>query len=135
MTDIVVTAASVNPGAGAVTKEGTAGVAITAGDAVYKATNGEIELCQNDQTAVIAAAVGIAINDAAVGQPVKYQITGEMTFNAVLTAGQVYIVGAAAGAIAPESDAVATEYVTVLGVGLSTTSMKLGILQSGVAHA
>lgn len=135
MADISVTAASVVPGSGAITKNGIAGIAITAGDSVYPAADGDIELCENDQTVVEAAARGIALNDAAVGQHIAYAVGGEVTFNAVLAAGQVYIVGAAPGGIAPESDAVAGEFVTILGVGVSTTSLKMGILQSGVAHA
>lgn len=135
MTDISVTAASVQPGAGAITKRGICGEAISAGQSVFEAADGDIELCENDQTVVEAASRGISLNDGAAGQPIEYQTDGEITFNAVLAAGAVYIVGAAPGGIAPEADAVSGEFVTVLGVGLSTTSMKLGILQSGVAHA
>lgn len=135
MADIAVTAASVKPGASAVTKNGIAGEAISAGQSVFKAADQTIQLCENDQAAIDAACVGVALNDAAVDQPVSYAVTGEITFNAVLAAGQVYIVGAAPGGIAPEADAVAGEFVTVVGVGLSTTSMKMGLLQSGVAHA
>ena len=136
MADLVVTAASVQPGAGAATKKGTAGEAITAGQAVFKAADNTIQLAENDQTVDEAAIVGVAVNSAeAAGQPVEYVITGEVTFNAVIAAGQVYIVGAAPGGIAPEADAITGEFVSVVGVGVSTTSIKLGILQSGVAHA
>lgn len=136
MADLAVTAASVAPGNGAVTKTGVAGEAITAGQAVFKAADGTIQLCEHDQTSVEAAVSGIAVGEAAAaGQYVTYVITGEVTFNAVLAAGQVYIVGAGAGAIAPEVDAGAGDFVSVVGVGLSTTSMKLGLLHSGVAHA
>lgn len=135
MADISVTPASVQPAAGSVSKRGIAGEAINAGQSVFEAADGDIELCENDQAALEAAAVGIALNDAAAGQPIEYNITGDVTFNAVLAAGQIYIVGAAPGGIAPEADAVAGEFVTVLGVGTSTTNLKMGILQSGVAHA
>jgi len=135
MVDIVVTAASVQPAAGSVSKRGIAGEALTAGMGVFKAVDGDIEAAENDLTAADAAGIGIALNDAALGQPIEYVITGDVIFNAVLAAGQVYIVGAAPGGIAPEADAVAGEFVTVLGVGTSTTNLKLGILQSGVAHA
>ncbi len=135
MTDISVTAANVLPAAGAVSKNGIAGEAITAGQSVFEAADGDLELCENDQAAIDAACVGVALNDAAVGQQVNYAITGDVTFNAVLAAGETYIVGAAPGGIAPEVDAVAGEFVTIIGVGTSTTNLKLGILQSGVAHA
>lgn len=135
MADIVVTAASVVPGSGAIVKNGIAGEAITAGQSVFEATDGDIELAEFDTVVADAAAVGIALNDAAVGQHITYAIGGNVTFNAVLAAGQVYIVGAAPGGIAPEVDAAAGNFVSVLGVGLSTTSLKMGILHSGVAHA
>ncbi len=135
MTDISVTASSVKPTASTVTKKGIAGEAIDAGQSVFVATDGGIELCENDQAAADAACKGVALNDAAADQPIEYAVSGDLTFNAVIAAGQVYIVGAAPGGIAPEVDAVAGEFVTVIGVGTSTTNLKLGLLQSGVAHA
>ena len=53
----------------------------------------------------------------------------------ILAIGQVYIVGAAAGGIAPEADAAVGNFVTVLGVATTTSNLKLGLLISGVAHA
>jgi hypothetical protein len=54
---------------------------------------------------------------------------------AILSIGETYIVGAAAGGIAPEADAVAGNFVTILGVATTSNLLKMGILQSGVAHA
>ncbi len=135
MVDLVVVAANVKPGSDAVTKRGIAGEAITAGDSVFKATDGQIELAEHDLTAADAASVGIALNDAALDQPIEYAITGTIDMGAILAVGQVYIVGAAAGGIAPEADAGIGDFVTVLGVATTVNIFKLGILQSGVAHA
>ncbi len=134
MADLTQTAANVQSGSGASTLRKNAAVAITAGDAVYVDSSGTLDLCENDQTATEAACAGIALNDAAIGQPVVYQVSGSINIGATLTAGEVYVVGAAPGAIAPVADVIATEFMTVLGVATSTSLLSLGILPSGVAH-
>lgn len=135
MADLTVIAANVKPGTDTVTKRGIAGEAINAGESVFVAADGGIELCENDQAALDAACVGVSLNDAAADQPIEYGFSGTVNMGAILAIGQVYIVGAAPGGIAPEGDAVATEFVTVVGVATTTSLLKLGILQSGVAHA
>lgn len=135
MVDLVVVAANVKPAAGGVVKNGIAGEAITAGQSVFKATDGQIELAEHDLTAADAAAIGIALNDAALDQHITYVITGDVNMGVILAVGQTYIVGAAAGGIAPEADAGVGDFVTVLGVATTTSNLKMGILQSGVAHA
>lgn len=135
MADLVQTAANVVSGAGAGTIKRTAGAAITAGMACFvSAVDGDIEPAQKDVDAASAEAIGIALCDAAAGQPVVLQTTGLINVGAALTVGETYIVGAAAGAIAPVADAVATNFSTVLGVAISTSLLKLGINASGVAH-
>ncbi len=135
MADLVVTAANVKPGSDAVTRRGIAGEAITAGDSLFIAADNELELCENDLTAADAACVGVALNDAAALQPVEYAVTGTIDMGAILAIGQTYIVGAGAGSLAPEADAIAGEFTTVVGIATTTNILKLGILQSGVAHA
>lgn len=134
MADLTQTAANVQAGAGAGTVRRTAGVAITAGDAVFVAADNDVEPAQKDVDAVSAEAIGIALNDAAVGQPVVVQTSGLINVGATLVVGETYIVGAAAGAIAPVADAVATNFSTILGIAVSTSQLKLGINASGVAH-
>ena len=134
MADLVQTAANVQAGTGSTTQRKNAAVAVTAGDAVYVDATGALDLCENDLTAVEAACVGIALNDAAIGQPVVYQTSGRINIGATLTVGEVYVVGAAPGAVAPVADVIATEFMTVLGVAVSTSELEMGILQSGVAH-
>jgi len=135
MVDLVVVAANVKPGTDAVTKRGIAGEGITAGDSVFEAVDKGIELAEKDLTAADAAAVGVALNDAATDQPIEYAVTGSVTMGAILAIGQTYIVGAGPGGIAPEADAAVGNFVTVIGVATTTSSLKLGILISGVAHA
>lgn len=133
MADLVQTPANVVSGTGATTQRKTAAVAISAGAAVYVNGSNQLDLCENDQTATEAACAGIALNDAAAGQPVVYQTSGRLNVGATLTAGEVYVVGAAPGAIAPVADVIATEFMTVLGVGVSTSEIEMGLLASGVA--
>lgn len=135
MADLVVVAANVKPGSSAVSKRGIAGEGITAGDSVFEAADGGIELCEHDQTILEAASVGVALNDAAVDQPIEYIVTGDIDMGAILSIGQTYIVGAGPGGIAPEADAGVGDFVTVLGVATTVNNLKMGILQSGVAHA
>jgi hypothetical protein len=65
----------------------------------------------------------------------QYATGGTLTFNAALAAGQVYVVSTTAGGIAPVADMGAGDFVTVLGIGTSTTVLKIGIIQSAVAKA
>jgi hypothetical protein len=135
MADIVVVAANVAPAASSITKNGIAGEAITAGDSLFIATDGQLELAEKDLTAADAACVGVALNDAAGTQPVQYVVSGDVNMGAILTVGQTYIVGAGPGGIAPEADAAVGNFTTVIGIATTTSNLKLGILQSGVAHA
>lgn len=134
MVDVVVTAANVARVSGSV-RNADAGVAITAGDVLYIDSNGVAQLAQHDLTDVEAAAAGIALNDAAVGQPVTYQVAGVIDLGAVLTAGEVYVVGAGDGGIAPVADIGVGDYATVLGVAVSSNNLQIGINASGVAAA
>lgn len=135
MADLIVTAANVAAGAGAGKIQRTAGATITAGMACFvSAVDGDIEPAQKDVDAASAEAIGIALCDAAAGQPVVLQTTGLINVGAALTIGETYIVGAAAGGIAPVGDAIATNFATILGIAVSTSLLKLGINASGVAH-
>jgi hypothetical protein len=135
MADLVVIAANVKPGSDLVTKRGIAGETISAGDSLFIATDGELELCEKDQAVADAACVGVAVNDAAALQPVEYGITGTIDMGAILAIGQTYIVGAGPGGLAPEADAAVGNFTTVVGIATTANILKLGILQSGVAHA
>ncbi len=135
MADLVVVATNVKPGSDAVTKRGIAGEAISAGDSVFIATDQGIELCEKDTVVADAACRGVALNDAAVDQPIEYAVSGSVDMGAILSIGQTYIVGAAPGGLAPEADAAVGNFTTVVGIATTVNLLKLGILQSGVAHA
>lgn len=134
MSDISVTASAVQATSTTTGAQGTAGGSVTAGQPVYLNTSSLLVAAKADAL-LTSAAVGIAINNAASGQPLQYASGGDVTFNAVLTAGVVYDVSAAAaGGIAPNADMTTGNYVCVLGVATSTTNLKLCIKASSVAH-
>lgn len=135
MADLVITANDViKTGSG---QQGTAGEAITAGQALYSdaATSGVLRPA-DATTADKAALVGIALNNAATGQPVSHSgLTGTIDVGAVLVVGEVYVVSATPGGgnIAPISDLGSTEFVTVIGVATAADALQLSAIRSGVA--
>lgn len=91
-------------------------------------------IAATDATAAGAAVDGIALSGGAVGQPFTYQKGGNINLGATVAAGKVYVLSTA-GAIAPVDDIAGSEFITVLGIGISTSLVKMGIVQSGVAAA
>ena len=136
MADISVTAASIQKTTSTLWALGIAGATVTAGQPVYAdaTDSGKLKLADADVLAT-SKAVGIALHGAASGQPLQYATGGTLTFNAALTAGEVYVVSTTAGGIAPAADMGSGDFVTVLGIGTSTTVLKIGIIQSAVAKA
>jgi hypothetical protein len=122
------------------TRSGTAGEAITAGQAVYldSATNTYLKADSTGgagDLAALAAVAGIAINSAGTGQPLDILTEGNMTCNAVLAAGMIYCLSETAGGIQPSADLASGEYFSVIGLGTSTTNMYVSIYNSGVKKA
>lgn len=136
MADLSQTATSV--AVGTVRKKiGTAGEAITAGMAVYlKASDQRYWKAQHDGTAAEAAAVGIALTSpgAAGNEMIVTDGNGTINIGATLTIGETYAVSATAGAICPNSDVGAADYVTNLGIATTAALLDMQIHVSGVAH-
>ena len=132
MADISVTAASVAPGANCQTASGTAGATITAGQVLYvdTADSNKLKLADADLSSLGATIAGISLHGASSGQPITYATAGAVTFNAVLTASKAYILSATAGGIAPIADHTTGWRMSVLGVALTTTSLRLLIYNS-----
>jgi hypothetical protein len=132
MTDLSITATAVLAN-GADVDHGTAGATITAGQVVYReASSGKYKLADsNSPTAEVKAAVGIALNGASDGQPVAVARRGDITMNAVLTAGSAYYLSETPGGIQPAAD-LSAEDVVQLGLAKSTTVLSLRIIAPGV---
>lgn len=134
MADISITAADVIAGSTATVARGTAGATITAGQVVARASNGTYVLADNNSaTASVRAACGLALNGAATGQPLSVATDGPVTLSAVMTAGVAYYLSDTPGGICPVADLQTGEYPVLLGMATSTSSLTLGILNSGVA--
>ncbi len=127
MADLTITAANTLAGTGAKLGSGKAGEAITAGEAIYRNTAGNLMLAQHDGTAAEAAAVGIALAAAALGANVSYIKEGDLAMGTILAAGSVYVLSATYGAIAAQGDQGSSDYTTVLGVAKSTAVLTVKI--------
>ena len=133
MSDLSVTAASVLRGANAVTEQGDAGEAITAGQPVYLGSDRLYYKADNNAgTAAARTPRGIALNGASAGQPLAIQKGGDITIGAALSAGVAYYLSSTAGGICPVADLSTGMYPCVLGIAKSTTVLALGINPSGV---
>lgn len=134
MADLSITAADIVADSAASTASGTAGATITAGQVVYlDGADNKYKLADADSgTAAAKAPAGIALHGAADGQPLKIIKSGDLTMNAVLTAGTDYYLSATAGGIAPRADLGVGDDVVLLGLAKSTTVLAVDIQIPGV---
>lgn len=131
------TAANVAAGSGSVRQAGTFGGTITAGMPIYRdaGDSNKLKAARANATGT-ASVVGISLNGGANGQPGNYQSSGQINLGATLAVGETYCVSdAVAGQIVPIGDLGSGDYVTILGVAISTSLLQLDIHNSGVAKA
>lgn len=135
MADLTITAASVISGNGARVEHGKAGVALTAGQAVYldEATQSYKLSDSNSATAAVRECDGLTLHAAAIGQPIAVHERGPLTIGATLTPGQTYALSETPGGIQPVSDLGAGEYPTIIGMATSTTVLEVKIQSARVA--
>ncbi len=141
MADVSVTAASVARVTGSgtfgndtVIDNGFAGAAITAGQSVYKDTSGVYQLTDANLSAAAGVAVGIALNSApASGQPISVATGGTLTPGFTVTVGTIYVPSATAGGIAPAADLVTGWRTAIIGIGITSSVLKLVMVSGGVA--
>lgn len=135
MADLSITASAVLAGTNGRIKHGTAGATITAGQALYQnATTKKWLLADADSgTAAARTAHAIALNGASDGQPVSVLEGGDLTLNAVLTAGTAYYLSGAPGGICPLADLGSGDYVCLIGLAKSTTVLAVDFQAPGVA--
>lgn len=132
MADLTITAGNVVPSSTASTLHGTAGAAITAGQAVYlDTTTNTYKLCDAD-VAASAVCAGIALNGASSGQPITILTDGQITIGATVTRGTAYYVSLTAGGICPVADISTGDYVSLIGIADSTTTILVKRINTGV---
>lgn len=135
MADLSITAANVIAGDSGARLDGKAGEAITAGKAVYlNSTSGLWMLADsNSATAEARRAGGIALNGAALNQPLAVHKSGDVTIGATLTPGLAYYLSDTPGGICPVEDVGAGEYVCLLGMAKSASVLSVAVQFPGVA--
>lgn len=135
--DVTITATDVLAGTDATFATGTAGGTITAGQPVYIDTSDSNKIKAADANAsdLASTVAGISLHAATSGQPIKYQTGGNITLSAVLTLAKVFVLSANAGGIAPVADLTTGWRTSILGVALSTSSLKLAITNSLTTNA
>jgi hypothetical protein len=133
MANITVTPANVAQYTGAVIETGVAGEAIDAGKPVYKsATTGKF-LLADAAGAAHDDVYGIALNKAqADGQPLSVQTRGDITIGGTVIVGTLYMLAASSGGICPVADLVSTNFVTLIGIGISATVIRMSLLTTSV---
>lgn len=133
MVDLVVTATSVVKGATAKVLNGTAGATIAAGQAVYRdSATGNYLLADSNGAAAARIPGGIALNGAAINQPVQVLTDGEVTIGATMTAGVTYYLSDTPGGICPVADVGSGENAVYLGIAKSASVLAVYIQASGV---
>jgi hypothetical protein len=112
-----------------------AGVALTAGQAVYIDANRVIQLCA-PTTLITSSCIGLVANAAvSAGQPVFVWIDGTVvTAFPTLVIPVPYFVGASGGLI-PIADLAQNDFCTFVGRPQSTTSFKIKIDITGLQKA
>jgi hypothetical protein len=138
MADLSITATSVLAGTGHVKENGTAGAAVTAGQAVYKDASdaGKFKLADCDSaTAAVRSPYGIALHASASGQPLTVLKSGPVTIGATVTAGVAYYLSATPGGICPVADLATGDYPVILGIATSASVIEIDIQEAGVALA
>lgn len=134
MTDLAPTAANVKRISGPV-KYGYAAVTIAPGQSIYKeAATGLYKLTDADSaTAEARNCDGIALNAATADHPVMFLFAKDsvIALGAILTAGGSYIASDTAGGLMPDADKETGDYITQIGVAISTSQLKLNIFNSG----
>lgn len=136
MADISVTANNVAPITGSTQIEyGIAGATITAGQSVYlDASTQTFKLADANASAATAALKGIALNGAASGQPLAVATGGTLNPGFAGTVGQVVVLSATAGGLAPVGDLTTGWYTTIVGVVTAASVLTLKIFNSGATN-
>lgn len=134
MTDLVIVAASVVADPSASRTTGQAGESITAGQTVYldPTVKKWLKADSNSATAAAKKAGGIALNGAALNQPVTVATDGPVTIGATLVAGSPYYLSETPGGLQPGADLGTGENVCLLGFATSTTVLAISIKAPGV---
>lgn len=137
MADLTITAANVISGTDAIKDSGVAGIAITAGQSLAldtTTTPNTIKLCDvNSASAWQRTSIGISLHAAAPGQPIAYQKGGKLAIGATVAIGTAYYASGTPGGIRPGGDNTTGDYPMQIGIGVSTTEIRVTLQAAGAA--
>jgi hypothetical protein len=134
MADLSQTPANVKLKTGAAVLVGTAGEALTQGQPAVLSSGKWVRA--RATTSPLADCGGIVLTPAVLDDPVVIALPGmQINLGATLAVGEVYVVSAALGAIAPIGDLVSTNFVTPIGTAITTSVLAFNPQPSGVAKA
>ena len=128
MSDVSVTAASVRPLPGAIVRRYDAGDTVTPGQAVYLASDGDVEAADADAEAS-ARAIGIAVAGPdgkvsfAAGDRLDVVVHGPVTGFSSLTPGGLMYTSTTAGSLADAAATAADDYIWVIGYAESASEV------------
>lgn len=134
--DVTVTAANVKAGPGARTSNGFAGEAATAGQLCYKAaaTGKYFKSDSNSATVEARNPTCIFLNNAATDQPVSVLTGGLITIGGTVAANTAYYASDTPGGFGPLADVGTGEYMTLIGLGVSSTVINVDFQSTNVAN-
>jgi len=132
MADISITASAVVPSSAAVIKYTTAGATLTAGQLIYLDVAdldangiGKAKLSDANGAAALRVVDGMCIGGASAGQPIAYVTydTALVIAASGLTANTILILSDTPGGVAPSTDLSSGEYLSVIAVVKSATTI------------
>jgi hypothetical protein len=112
---------------------GVLGGTVAAGMPVRKQADGTFIASTNASLAG-SSVDGWATSGGAINQPFTYQKGGNINPGGTVVVGGIYVLSAS-GAISLDNDVVTGDWITVLGVGISTSLIKQAVIEGGVQAA
>lgn len=124
--DVTITSVTPSSSAAGINRTHIAGEALSVGNLVYrKASDLKIYKADaNSATAEVRVVYGIVVSAAASGAPcVVVTEDPALTLGATLTKGTAYVLSATAGGLAPLADMTTGDYVHVIAIGATTSTI------------
>lgn len=135
MADLTITAANVVAGSNAIiVRSNNAGETVAAGKTVYLSSTTKKWMLadSNSATAEARKAGGVALNGAALNQPLAVATGGDVNMGATLTPGSPYYLSETPGGIQPAADLAAGENVCQIGLAKDASTLTIAIQAPGV---
>jgi hypothetical protein len=144
-TNLSITASQVQPGTTAngaqFTSNNLAGASIAAGQMVtLNSATPQAWVLANSTTLALSGGngpIGVACNNAAVGQSLNVQTGGLITLGAAaaIIVGQIYCLSETSGDICLGSDPTTGDYVVIVGIGTTASTIYLYDTVTSIVHA